>query len=217
MIADIGRIDAVERKARGVVLFIETELVDGTLSPGDSLAVDGVCLTVVGVERRTVAVEAISETLSRTTLGRLDPGDRVNLERPLRVGDRLDGHLVSGHIDGLGRVRSVEIVGTSQVWTIEAPAELLRYMVEKGSVAVDGISLTISALRADGFQVSLIPHTLGHTTFVRKKPGSEVNLEADVLGKYVERLLERRLGLKDGEGKADGVSLQMLEEHGFLE
>jgi riboflavin synthase len=163
-------------------------------APGDSLAVSGVCLTVVETGDGRVAFDVVPETLSRSTLGGLRAGDPVNLEPPLRVGDLLGGHVVQGHVDGVGRVRSVagEDAGR-RVW-IDAPEDVLRTCVEKGSIAVDGVSLTIAGLDESGFAVALIPHTLEGTTLGRLEQGGRVNLEADVLGKVVERLVAERLG-----------------------
>jgi riboflavin synthase len=150
---------------------------------GDSIAVEGVCLTVL--DGSHLAFDVVPETLSRTTLGGLRPGDRVNIEPALRVGDPLGGHNVQGHVDGIGHVRSIG----EPVW-IDAPVEILRYCIEKGSITVDGVSLTIAAIDDAGFAVALIPHTLTATTLGELEPGDPVNLEADVLAKYVERLLE---------------------------
>jgi riboflavin synthase alpha subunit len=150
---------------------------------GDSVAVEGVCLTVLDGSR--LAFDVVPETLSRTTLGGLRPGDRVNIEPALRVGEPLGGHHVQGHVDGIGHVRSIG----EPVW-VDASTELLRYCIEKGSITVDGVSLTIAALDDSGFAVALIPHTLEATTLGELQPGDPVNLEADVLAKYVERLLE---------------------------
>ncbi len=152
---------------------------------GDSVAVAGVCLTVLDGSR--LAFDVVPETLSRTTLGGLKAGDRVNIEPALRVGDPLGGHNVQGHVDGIGHVRSIG----EPVW-IDAPGEILRYCIEKGSITVDGVSLTIAAIDDAGFAVALIPHTLAETTLGELQPGDPVNLEADVLAKYVERLLEAR-------------------------
>jgi riboflavin synthase len=160
------------------------------LGVGESVAVNGVCLTAVEVAGGVVAVEAVEETLARSNLGLLVEGSRVNLERPLRADGRFDGHIVQGHVDGVGRVRSVTAEGASiRVW-IEAPPSLRRYLAEKGSVAVDGVSLTVSGVDGTGFEVVLIPHTLEVTLFGARRPGDAVNLEADVIAKYVERLLE---------------------------
>ena len=159
---------------------------------GDSLAVNGVCLTAVGVEGGRLVVEAVDETLARSNLGALGLGARVNLERPMRADGRFDGHIVQGHVDGVGIVRSLtEEGGSTRVW-VDAPGGLRRYLVEKGSVAVDGVSLTISAVDDEGFEFVLIPHTLEVTLFGARVPGDRVNLEADVIAKYVERLLGER-------------------------
>jgi riboflavin synthase len=160
---------------------------------GDSVAVAGVCLTVVAAVDGRLAFDVVPETLSRTALGDIETGDNVNLEPSLRVGDQLGGHVVQGHVDAVGRVRSVAPEGDShRVW-IDAPETVVRYCIEKGSIAVDGVSLTVAAFDDDGFEVALIPHTLTVTTLGRLEPGAEVNLEADVLGKVVERLVEARL------------------------
>jgi len=158
---------------------------------GDSIAIDGVCLTVVANERGTLVFEAVPETLARTSLGTLEPGSRVNLEPALRVGEPLGGHYVQGHVDGVGIVRSVEPEGEGKrIWT-DAPPELLRYIVQKGSIALQGTSLTVAAVDEQGFAVALIPHTLQETTLDGLAVGDCVNLEADVLAKYVEKLLPR--------------------------
>ena len=158
---------------------------------GDSIAIDGVCLTVVAHEQGTLAFEAVPETLARTSLGSLEAGSRVNLEPALRAGDPLGGHYVQGHVDGVGAVRSVEPEGEGKrIWT-DAPAELLRYVAEKGSIALQGTSLTVAAIDERGFAVALIPHTLQETTLDGLAPGDQVNLEVDVLAKYVEKLVAR--------------------------
>lgn len=158
---------------------------------GGSIAVDGVCLTVVEVGEGRVAFDAVPETLSRSALRTLEPGSRVNLEPALRAGDAMGGHVVQGHVDAVGAVRSVEPEGDGRRMWFDAPDAVLRYVVEKGSIAVQGASLTVAGLDDAGFAVALIPHTLAETTFGDLVPGSPVNLEADVLAKYVERLLPR--------------------------
>jgi riboflavin synthase len=172
-------------------LTVETPL-GAELSAGDSVAVNGVCLTAAQVGPTGFTADVMDETLRRSSLGRLGPGDAVNLELPLRAADRLGGHVVQGHVDGLGRVRDVTEEGFARVVTVEVDPALLRYVVEKGSIAVDGVSLTVSALEDDAFAVSLIPETLERTTLGRVRPGDEVNLEVDVLAKYVERLIDSR-------------------------
>ena len=157
---------------------------------GDSLAINGVCLTAVKVAGARVVVEAVDETLARTNLGLLRPGSPVNLERPMRADGRFDGHIVQGHVDGVGVVRSIVNEGASIRLWVDAPEGLRRYLAEKGSVAVDGVSLTVSGVDATGFEVVLIPHTLEVTLFGTRRPGDAMNLEADVIAKYVDRLLE---------------------------
>jgi riboflavin synthase len=158
---------------------------------GDSVAIDGVCLTVVARVDATLSFDAVPETLGRTALGTLDQGSRVNLEPALRAGDPLGGHYVQGHVDGVGSVQSVEPEGEGRRMRFEAPADLLKYVVEKGSIAVQGTSLTVAAVDDTGFEVALIPHTLEATTLGGLQPEQAVNLETDVLAKYVEKLLPR--------------------------
>jgi len=171
---------------------VETPLA-AELEPGDSIAVSGVCLTTVERTGGSFAADVMPETLRRTSLAPLEIGDEVNLELPLRAGDRLGGHVMQGHVDGTATVESVTEDGRSRVVRIEAPADLLRYVVQKGSIAVDGVSLTVAALDDDGVEVALIPHTLEVTTLGGLEPGDAVNLEVDVLAKVVERLLAARL------------------------
>jgi riboflavin synthase len=177
----------VVRALSGGRLEVETELA-AELAPGDSIAVNGVCLTAVEPSNGSFAADVMPETLRRTSLEPLTDGDEVNLELPLRAGDRLGGHVMQGHVDGTGTVESVTDEGNSRLVRIKAPAELLRYVVQKGSIAVDGVSLTVSAVDDQAFDVSLIPETLERTTLGTAAPGRTVNLEVDVLAKYVEKL-----------------------------
>ena len=189
------------REVGKVVSFEDGRLrVESTIatSVGDSVAIDGVCLTVVDGDRSTLGFDAVPETLARTTLGALGPGEPVNLEPALRAGETLGGHYVQGHVDGVGRVRSVDDEGEGRRVWFDAPPGLLRYCVEKGSIAVDGVSLTVAGLDDDGFAVALVPHTLEATTLGKAASGDAVNLEADVLAKYVERLAGLRSD--DGDG-----------------
>jgi riboflavin synthase len=189
IVRELGTVDAFGG-SRLVVAAPETA---ASARVGDSVAVAGVCLTVVANEDGRLAFDAVPETLSRTALGSLEPGDPVNVEPSLRVGDPLGGHVVQGHVDAVGRVRSVTSEGAGRRVWVDAPEAVVRYCIEKGSIAVDGVSLTVAAFDDDGFEVALIPHTLSVTTLGRLEPGNEVNLEADVLGKVVERLLSARL------------------------
>jgi riboflavin synthase len=186
----VGTVAAVADAGGLRRLTIEVGEALGAIEIGDSIAVNGVCLTAVAAGEGRVAVEAVPETLERSNLGRLGAGDPVDLERPVPAGGRLDGHIVQGHVDGVGTVRSITSEGESRRVWIDAPDRLHRYFVEKGSVAVDGVSLTVSAVDGGGFEVVLIPHTLEATVFGVRRTGDAVNLEVDVLAKYVERLLE---------------------------
>ena len=189
IVREVGAVAAFD----GARLLVEAPETAQGVAVGDSVSVAGVCLTVVETEAGRLAFDVVPETLARTALGRLETGDAVNLEPSLRVGDQLGGHVVQGHVDGVGGVRSVTPEGDSRRVWFDAPEGVVRYCLEKGSVAVDGVSLTVAALDDDGFEVALIPHTLEVTTLGRLEPGDEVNLEADVLGKVVERLLAARL------------------------
>ena len=180
----------VVRALDGGRIEVETELA-GELAPGDSIAVNGVCLTAVERKNGSFAADVMPETLRHTSLEPLGEGDEVNLELPLRAGDRLGGHVMQGHVDGTGTVDSVTEDGNSRVVRIRAPGELLRYVVHKGSIAVDGVSLTVSAVDDQAFEVSLIPETLERTTLGAAEPGRTMNLEVDVLAKYVEKLSAR--------------------------
>ncbi len=177
--------DARLRIAIGSLPFADVQL-------GESIAVNGVCLTVVVFDQAGFDADASNETLALTTLGRLAPGRAINLERAMRPSDRLGGHMVSGHVDGLGRVLEARDDARAQRWRFGAPAALLRYVAAKGSICVDGVSLTVNAVDQEGFEVALVPHTIAHTAFGRTAIGDEVNLEVDLVARYVERLLQAR-------------------------
>ncbi len=191
LIADVGGVTAFERNGAGATLAIGTRLAR-ELGAGDSIAVNGVCLTVTETDGEGFRAEAMSETLARSSLGGLGVGAKVNLELPLRAGERLGGHIVQGHVDGTGRVSAIREEGFARVIEIRTEPQLERYLVEKGSVALDGVSLTVSALTDDGFAVSLIPETLKRTNFGEMGEGALLNIEVDILAKQVERLLEAR-------------------------
>jgi riboflavin synthase len=188
LVADLGTVAAREATGDGVRLQVRSILA-GELREGDSVAVNGVCLTATQVADGRFAADVMHETLRRSSLARVADGAAVNLELPLRAHDRLGGHVVQGHVDGVGSVREAVEDGFARVVTIEAPPELLRYVVEKGSIAVDGVSLTVASVTADTFSVSLIPETLERTNLGAAGPGTPVNLEVDVLAKYVEKLV----------------------------
>jgi riboflavin synthase len=191
LIADLGEVTALELADGGATVTVSTRLA-GELREGDSIALNGVCLTASGVAADGFTAEAMYETLERSSLADLRPGSRVNLELPLRAGDRLGGHVVQGHVDGTGIVGSIREDGFARVIEIETEPALARYLVEKGSVAVDGVSLTISALLDDGFAVSLIPETLQRTNLGSVEEGARLNIEVDILAKHLERLMEAR-------------------------
>jgi len=188
LVADLGMVTAVDASDAGVQLTVRTGL---ELREGDSVAVNGVCLTATSLPDGAFTADVMNETLRRSSLGTLEEGSRVNLELPLRADDRLGGHFVQGHVDGLGTVWDVREEGFSHVVTVGAPPEIMRYVIEKGSIAVDGVSLTVSGLGDDWLQVSLIPETLERTILGEATTGTPVNLEVDVLAKYIERLAVR--------------------------
>lgn len=192
IVETVGTVGAVEDLGGLTRLTIDSAVVAAGMGVGDSIACNGVCLTAVAVDGPRFSVEAVPETLARSNLGSLVPGDGVDLERPLAAGGRFDGHIVQGHVDGVGVVRSVTPEGGAVRMWVDVPAGLRRYLVEKGSVAMDGVSLTVSGVDGEGFEVVLIPHTMEVTVLGARSPGTRVNLEVDVLAKYVERLLEGR-------------------------
>jgi riboflavin synthase len=184
-----GTISQIEDIERGRRLVLDVGDMTSELSVGDSVAVNGTCLTAVAIDGDLVALEVVGETLDRTNLRRLAEGDHVNLERPMAASGRFDGHIVQGHIDDQGVVRSVMTDGESSRLWVDTPAPILRFVVEKGSITVDGVSLTVASVDEAGFEIALIPHTLEVTTLGSRRVGDPVNLEVDVLAKYVERLL----------------------------
>ena len=190
LVADLGTVTAVDSTDDGVRLNVKTSLA-GELSEGDSVAVNGVCLTATAIADGVFAADVMHESLRRSSLAEIAEGSEVNLELPLRASDRLGGHVVQGHVDGVAVVRETREDGFARVVTFDAPPELLRYVVEKGSIAVDGVSLTVSAIDETSFSVSLIPETLERTSLGAAAPGRTVNLEVDVLAKYVEKLVAR--------------------------
>lgn len=208
LVEETGEIVAITRRDNARVVRIRTAIPLSEVAIGDSIAVDGACLTVAEKAGETFTAVAGRETLDKTRLGAARAGDRVHLERALRVGDRLGGHLVQGHVDGLGTVVESRPAGESHVIRIELPEALARYVAAKGSVTVDGVSLTVNEIEGRVFRVDVVPHTAEVTTLATRSPGERVNIEVDVLAKYVERLL--------GAGEPyKGLSLQTLRENGF--
>ncbi len=189
IVRELGTIEAIDRSDGAVRIRLRAPSTAALAAVGDSVSVNGVCLTATMVDVEALGFDAVEETLSRSTLGRLRAGASVNVEPALRAGEPLGGHIVQGHVDGVGRVRRVDPEGAGRRLVVEPPSALLRYCVEKGSITVDGVSLTVAAIEPETFEVALIPHTLAATTLGALAPGDEVNLEGDVIAKYVERLL----------------------------
>ncbi len=218
LIQDIGRVEAREARSQGAVLRVKTALDLGEIAVGDSVAVNGVCLTVVARDPTSgrLGMDVSRETLARSNLGSLAPGAGVNLELALRLGDRLGGHIVQGHVDGVGHLRGRERVGDGWELTYEVPDELLGAVVPKGSIAFDGVSLTVARLEGARVTVAVIPHTGGETTLTDRPVGASVNVETDILGKYVLRALGR-LGAEGAAPKgASGLTEDKLAALGFL-
>ena len=211
----MGTLKAVRPSAQGSRLVIESDVSLADARIGDSIAVNGACLTAVAISGNRFEADMSPETLKSTTFSHARIGDRLNLERALKLSDRLDGHLVSGHIDGVGVLRQRKPVGNAVIVTISIPGPLTRYMIHKGSVAVDGVSLTINTLGPEFFEVSIIPHTAGSTTVGFKQPGSPVNIETDMIGKYIERFTTMPDGLKTTGGKKD-IDIALLAKSGFM-
>ncbi|WP_373500643.1 riboflavin synthase [Desulfococcus sp.] len=214
IIEGLGTIRGIQPSGEGCKLAVDADFALAGTRLGDSIAVNGACLTAVALNGRSFTVDVSPETMARTTFGRMRAGDRVNLERALRLSDRLDGHLVSGHIDGMGSLADRKARSNAIIISFRVPRDLTRYMIPKGSVAVDGVSLTINAVTADGFEVSLIPLTARLTTVGMKAVGDAVNIETDMIGKYVERFVTG--GKPKTAAGQDGVDIDFLARHGFL-
>jgi riboflavin synthase len=207
IIEELGAVKTLRRGSSGARLAISASFVLEGTAIGDSICVNGVCLTVVDLGKADFSADVASETIKVTNLGELKVGQKVNLERALRLSARIGGHLVTGHVDAIGRIKEKRQEGNSWRVFIETPEQALRYIIKKGSVAVDGISLTVADLDSTGFSIAMIPHTAKLTTLGSKAPGESVNLETDIIGKYVERLLSGRM--------EEGVNLELLKKAGF--
>ena len=217
MIEGLGTITTIKSMGLAKRFIIDADFNLEKTRVGDSIAVNGACLTVVGISGKRFEVDLSPETLSKTTFGRVKTGERINIERALKLSNRVDGHLVSGHIDGRGIIKQQEVLGNSIRITVAVPEALLRYMIPKGSVAVDGISLTINRCGENSFDVSIIPHTAKLTTIGFKKNGDSINIETDMVGKYIERFMmektDRTAQQKTGKSS---IGLNFLEKTGFL-
>lgn len=212
LIQSVGNVKSLNRQGNSATLMIASELVKDDLQLGESIAVNGVCLTVTAWDDQSFSADVSPETLDCSNLGRLRPNMQVNLERALRLSDRLGGHLVSGHIDCVATVRKRYQDQNAIRFEFAVPTEALRYLVEKGSVAVDGISLTVNAVTENSFSVAIIPHSLAKTTLQDCREGTAVNIETDLIGRYVERLLAG----KSESGTGKGLSLEFLAKNGFM-
>ncbi|MBS4024614.1 MAG: riboflavin synthase [Clostridia bacterium] len=215
LVEELGEMIKIQHGINSAKLTVKARKVLEQVKLGDSIAVNGVCLTVVWFSPSQFAAEVMDETLGKTNLGNLVTGDKVNLERALSLGDRLGGHMVSGHIDGVGKIVGLKKVDIANVITIEAPQEVTDYIISKGSVAIDGISLTVVDCQNEIFTVSIIPHTAEMTTLGYKKNGDKVNLEADMIGKYVAKFLERKAA-GNSKRKESKIDVNFLAENGFL-
>lgn len=212
IIEDRGKIQAIKKGIESATLTISSSVVASDLKLGDSVAVNGVCLTVTGFDKHTFRVDAVPETMSRSNLKNLHAGNEVNLERALKVGDRLGGHMVSGHVDAIGHLQQVDSDENAVWFTIGVEQDQIKYLVPKGSVAVDGISLTVVDVTDDAFTVSVIPHSLQETTLAGKKAGDAVNIECDMTAKYIERFLN----WNDKPKQGGSVSMEYLRKHGYV-
>lgn len=215
IIEELGTVRSVEPKEGAIRLTILAEKIITDIKDGDSIAVNGICLTAVDIRQNQFSADATPETLRRSSLSHLRQRDQVNLERALRPVDRLGGHIVSGHIDGTGRISRITPEANAQILRFTAGTGLLKYIVEKGSVAVDGISLTVAGVDDDGFSISLIPHTAKMTTLGRARPGALVNIECDIIGKYVEKLL--MIGKIPQQPEDSGISRESNLDWDFLD
>lgn len=210
IIEEIGSIAAIKKGGSETRLVIEGEKIFGDLKTGDSVAVNGVCLTAAEISGRTFTADVMNETLNRSSLAALKPGSHVNLERAMAADGRFGGHIVAGHVDGTGTIKAVNRDGNAVWYTVSADSSIMRYIVEKGSVAIDGISLTVAKVTADSFSVSIIPHTAEETVLSEKKCGDIVNLENDIVGKYVEKLMSTA-----DDKKESRITRDFLARYGF--
>lgn len=220
IIEEVGTLIQIKRGSKSAILTIKGDIVTKDSRVGDSIAVNGVCFTVTTLSGNVFTADVMGETMRRTSLGNLKAGSRVNLERAMAAGGRFGGHIVSGHVDGTGTIADITKEDNAMWVTINANEKILRYVIEKGSVAIDGISLTVAYVDSECFKVSLIPHTGANTTLLDKKPGDLVNLENDIIGKYVEKLLgqggDRHNIYSEKKKEADGISPDFLMKNGFM-
>ncbi len=211
IVEEVGSVDTIRRGAHSAILQIHARTVLEETKLGDSIAVNGICLTVTALTSSSFSVDVMHETLNRSSLGKLSPGSRVNLERALPANGRFGGHIVSGHVDGVGKIVRIHRDDTAVWYTIQTTPAILRYVVEKGSIAIDGISLTVAEVKNTDFSVSIIPHTMTQTILQERHEGDFVNLETDIIGKYVEKLLHMEVNIP----KQSGITKEFLSRYGF--
>lgn len=216
IIEELGTVISLQRGSKSAVLTLKGNLIFDDLKPGDSVAVNGVCLTATNISTNTFKADVMNETFHRSSLGKLKKGDVVNLERAMAANGRFGGHMVAGHVDDVGELAEIRQDDNAVWFTIKAPRKIMKYCIEKGSIALDGISLTIAKLTEDTLSVSMIPHTIKNTNFGYKKPGDLINLENDMVGKYIDKLIHFKEEPQDNnEKKSSGLTMEMLRNAGF--
>lgn len=217
IVEEIGLIQKIDKRGQAMVITVAAQKIVEDIHLGDSIAVNGVCLTVIQYDRRSFSVDVMPETFRQTNLVQLNIGSRVNLERAMSVQSRFGGHIVQGHVDGTGKVILRQAEENAVVFTIEPEsADMLKYIIPRGSIAIDGISLTVVRVQDRSFSVSIIPHTLAQTILNEKRPGDSVNLESDILGKYIDHLLLSKDAYTGGSNAKPGITVTYLAEHGFI-
>lgn len=212
LIEEIGEVDKISKGAQSAQITIKSKKVLGDIKLGDSISTNGVCLTVVKFDKNSFIVDVMPETMRRSNLKNIKSGSRVNLERAMQLGDRLGGHIVSGHVDGIGIIKSIDKEDNATWVSIETSLDIMKYMINKGSVTVDGISLTIAKVEDGVFKVSIIPTTKGETTLLDKHVGDELNVECDVVGKYIERFMI----FNQEEASKSSIDINFLKKNGFI-
>jgi riboflavin synthase len=216
IIEGLGTISGIQPSNQGKKITVKSDFFLENTKIGDSIALNGACLTAVEIRGNSFQVDVAPETLSMSILSHAKIGDRVNLERALRLSDRLDGHLVSGHVDGIGKIKERKNQGNAIIITVEIPDTISRYIIKKGSVAVDGVSLTVNACNSNSFQISIIPHTAKLTTVGFKRIGDQVNIETDMIGKYIERFITQKAGDSESQTNRSSIDMEFLAKKGFL-
>jgi len=216
IIEGLGTISGIQPSNQGKKITVKSDFFLENSKIGDSIAINGACLTAVGIQGKSFQVDVAPETLSMSILSHTKIGDRVNLERALRLSDRLDGHLVSGHVDGIGKIKERKNQGNAIIITVEIPDVISRYIIKKGSVAVDGVSLTVNSCNSNSFKISIIPHTAKLTTVGFKRVGDLVNIETDMIGKYIERFITQKADDSETRNNRPSIDMEFLAKKGFL-